>query len=325
MKNIYFSKRIGTLIERKFENQIDVFIEIIKALCYNIKDNFKEKRDKVELKPEDYKEPRCLMCDDFYNVENVQKRNVTTIPVDRVINKLDSFFDRNDVQGAKRHLEYWLSEACQGNDDRGQLAVVNELLGLYRKMGLKDEAFKMIDMANKLIDELKMEDSLTAGTVNLNIATVYEAFDMPEKSLQGYEAALAVYKKYLSPNDKRFGGLYNNMALAMTSLKMYRQARETYITAIDIMKDVDNGQPETAISYLNLANLAQQEHGMQEAEDMITAYLTQAENYLYDEKNLKDGNYAFVCEKCAPTFRYYGWFLTANELEKRSKEIYEGH
>ena len=279
----------------------------------------------MEIKPEDYKEPRCLMCDDFYNVENVEERNITTIPVDRVINKLDSFFDRNDVEGAKRHLEYWLSEAREGRDKRGQIAVVNELLGLYRKMGLKDEAFKMVDEAKELIKKLKMEDSLTAGTVNLNIATVYEAFKMPKESLEGYEAALEIYKKYLDPYDKRFGGLYNNMALAMTSLKMYREARETYITAIEIMSHAQNGQPETAISYLNLANLAEEEHGIEVADDMITAYLKEAEKCLYDEANLKDGNYAFVCEKCAPTFRYYGWFLTANELEKRSKSIYEGN
>ena len=32
---------------------------------------------------------------------------------------------------------------------------------------------------------------------------------------------------------------------------------------------------------------------------------------------------AFVCEKCAPTFEYYGWFMTAKEIKRRSDEIYE--
>ena len=37
----------------------------------------------------------------------------------------------------------------------------------------------------------------------------------------------------------------------------------------------------------------------------------------------RSGYYAFVCEKCAPTFDYYGWFFYANELKNRAEEIYE--
>ena len=37
----------------------------------------------------------------------------------------------------------------------------------------------------------------------------------------------------------------------------------------------------------------------------------------------RDGNYAFVCEKCAPTFHYYGYFLWGAELEERARAIYE--
>jgi hypothetical protein len=38
----------------------------------------------------------------------------------------------------------------------------------------------------------------------------------------------------------------------------------------------------------------------------------------------RDGYYAFVCEKCASVFAYYGDFLYAEELEERAKRIYEG-
>ena len=54
----------------------------------------------MELNPEDYKEPRCLSCTDFY--EPVDQRNVTPIPVDRVIDKLDAYLSRNDADGARR-------------------------------------------------------------------------------------------------------------------------------------------------------------------------------------------------------------------------------
>ena len=36
----------------------------------------------------------------------------------------------------------------------------------------------------------------------------------------------------------------------------------------------------------------------------------------------RDGNYAFVCGKCASVFGYYGWFLYAEELRRRADEIY---
>ena len=36
----------------------------------------------------------------------------------------------------------------------------------------------------------------------------------------------------------------------------------------------------------------------------------------------RNGYYAFVCEKCAPTFDYFGRFAFAAELRAVSEEIY---
>ena len=64
------------------------------------------------------------------------------IPVERVIEKLDDFLSRNDYSSAEKHLLYWLSEAKELKDVRGEFAVSNELMGLYRKTGKKDEAYR---------------------------------------------------------------------------------------------------------------------------------------------------------------------------------------
>ena len=37
-----------------------------------------------------------------------------------------------------------------------------------------------------------------------------------------------------------------------------------------------------------------------------------------------DGYYAFVCEKCAPSFEYYGYFMEAEHLKQEAGRIYEG-
>lgn len=59
----------------------------------------------MSLNPEDYKEPRCLSCTDFYYPD--ENANVTPIPVDRVVDRLDILLSHNDMPAARRHLEYW--------------------------------------------------------------------------------------------------------------------------------------------------------------------------------------------------------------------------
>ena len=50
--------------------------------------------------------------------------------------------------------------------------------------------------------------------------------------------------------------------------------------------------------------------------------MDQAYELLDQSKAPRDGYYAFVCEKCAPAFSWYGFFLQAEELQKRADEIY---
>ena len=40
------------------------------------------------------------------------------------------------------------------------------------------------------------------------------------------------------------------------------------------------------------------------------------------EERVRIGYYAFVCEKCTPTFEYYGYFLTAEALKETAEKIY---
>ena len=114
----------------------------------------------MSLEPEDYKEPRCPSCTDFYYPD--ENANVSFIPVDRVVDRLDTLLSHNDMPAARRHLEYWLSEARMGGDKRGELAVLNELMGLYRKMGLKDKAFESAEKADELVKTLSLGGSITA-------------------------------------------------------------------------------------------------------------------------------------------------------------------
>lgn len=266
------------------------------------------------IKKEDYEEPCCPFD---LHPEKVR------IPVDRVIEKLDSYLDRNDYLSAERHLRYWAEEAKAGCDRRGLLTVLNEQIGLYRKIGRENECIEAIENALSLADKMEIEDTVTFGTTLVNAATGYKAFEKAEKALSLYKKARAVYENLLDPFDSKLGGLYNNMALALAELHDFRQTEELYFKAIEIMSRQKNGELETAITYLNLADLVSVEKGFEDGEEQINKYVNKAEELLNTESLPRDGYYAFVCEKCAPVFGYYGYFFLQNELEKRAREIYE--
>ena len=268
------------------------------------------------LEREDYEEPRCPMCNDLW-----VKDKVKMIPIDRVLQKQDEYLGRNDYSGAERHLLYWMGEAELGNDLKGRLLLSNELMGLYRKLGRKDEAIAYAGTALGLVDKLDVGREISGATAMLNSATVYKAFGMPDKSLPLFEKAREIYESELDADDSRLAGLYNNMALTMVDLHQYGQADGLYSKAIAVLEKNADTQPDRAITYLNMADAAEAELGQEDAAERTEEYLEKA-MALLDETTKRDGYYAFVCEKCAPVFDYYGYFLYKKELEDRAERIY---
>lgn len=243
------------------------------------------------------------------------------IPTDRVLEKLDGFFARNDTAAAKRHLLYWLSEAQMLGDDRGALLLSNELMGLCRKLGQRDEALDYAQKALALVEKMGIDQNVGAATTYLNSATVYKAFNRPQDALLLYEKAKNIYEQQLRPDDDRLAGLYNNMALALVDLERFQEADSLYRQALSVLENVPDKVPEMAITYLNMATAAEKQYGQKAALD---ALLEQAKALLESCREQTDGNYAFVCEKCASVFGYYEDEMYARNLLERSRRIYEG-
>lgn len=269
------------------------------------------------MEKEDYTEPRCPFNTDMF------KKNIKHIPIGRVIDKLDAYFSKNDYDSALSHLLYWLSEAEAEGDLNGEFTIKNELMGLYRKIGKMDKAIEQTNDVLELLKVMNNENSISAATTYLNAGTAYKAAEEPQKSITFFEKAKAIYEQTLDKSDSRFGGLYNNMALTLTDLGKFEQAFAYYKKAIEIMMPKKNGLLDCAISYLNMANAKETQLGLEAAEQEITELLESAMSALDSTDNDRDGYYAFVCEKCAPTFGYYGYFVYENELRKRATEIYE--
>ena len=245
------------------------------------------------------------------------------VSIDRIISKLDEHLGKNDYAAAERHLLYWISEAESGCDTRGELTLRNELMGLYRKLGRKDEAFAAAHSAVSKINSLGIESSVSAATTYLNTATVYKAFSKAEEGFHHFEKARDIYERELEPTDSRLGGLYNNMGLSLVDMRRFDEANELYRKAISIMQGHEDGAPEVAITYLNMATAAEAESGLVDADEKIQRYLDIAEEML-ENYPARDGYYAFVCEKCASVFGYYGRFFYESELLERARRIYEG-
>ena len=246
------------------------------------------------------------------------------VPIGRVIQKLDSYLDKNDLSGAERHLLYWLNEAELGNDKNSEFTIFNELMGIYRKIGDKENAVKYAEKAVSYISTIGSA-TISAGTAYLNAATVYKAFGNAPKSMELFNKARSNYEQNLKENDQRLGGLYNNMALTLSALGEYQKADEYFEKALKVMENAENGEPEQAITYLNMADNKRAELGLADAKSIITEHLEKARELLNLPSVPQNGHYAFVCEKCAPTFREYGFFTFANLLEERAREIYEGN
>ena len=133
-----------------------------------------------------------------------------------------------------------------------------------------------------------------------------------------------------------------------SAAEWFEEALTLYEKAAKVMAGVTDGELEQAITYLNMADTVEAKAGMEEGESRIYALLDRAEELLEtkgeeflgrDERLLSDraalrmlgreekarlGYYAFVCEKCAPTFAYYGYFLSADHFRETADRITEG-
>lgn len=248
--------------------------------------------------------------------------HVKPIPKERIVSKMTEYMAQRDYDGAERLLKYWMEEAKLGADLRGQLFLSNELIGHYRKRGKREEAFASIDEALRLLSLLGMEETITAGTTYVNAATACQAFDESGRAYDLFLKAERIYETAGGTAPELLGGLYNNMALTCTALERFSDARDRYEKAMRVMADVPGGRLEQAITCLNLADLEKAECGMEQGEQKIFALLDRAAELLAEPDAPKDGYYAFVCEKCAPVFSYYGYFRVAERLSRDAEEIY---
>lgn len=249
---------------------------------------------------------------------------MNSIPIGRILEKLDQYLNSEDYFGAEKHLGYWISEAEACGDQRGAFAILNEQIGLFRKTLQEGKAMEAVQKALEAVHSLSLDDSVSGATTYINAATAYKCFGNWKESLPLYNAAKRIYERDLPAADRRIGGLYNNMALALADAGEYDEAMRLYLSALQIMENAENGELECAITWLNIAELKERAGSKGELDQEISKCLDQAEKLLCSPEVPRNSFYAFVAEKCAPTFDYYGYFAFAEELRTASAQIRKG-
>ncbi len=255
--------------------------------------------------------PRCANLD-------------ASIPLSRVMEKIDRLFENGDLSGAERLLLYWRDESEKTGDLRALFSLDNELMGHFRKTGKKEKAVAFAEESLSVAAKIGILDRKEGGTAYMNAATVYEAFGMPEKALSLFEEAKRVLEKECPDDKLLLAGLYNNMALSLSSLDKIPESESSLLTALRLVRETDNGRLEEAVTLLNLADLYDKRNAETDP-GAIESALDLAEKVLIGYDGPRGGYYRFVCEKCRPVFSYYGRFFFANYLKEEVERPDEGN
>jgi len=269
------------------------------------------------LEREDWEESYCCFRP---QVPATEVKHENAVSIRQVIEEFDRILARDAKEEAGEHLETWLKRFEESGDWASQITILNEMMGFYRNTGEKEKGLRSVEKGLALVGEHKLSDTVSGGTTYVNAATTMKAFGRAKEAMPCYEQAFRAYGQSLAPEDYRFGGLFNNMALAYEDMGEYEKAEVYYRKAMEIMEKLQPGSIlEIAVTWVNLAVLYEKWG----REDVIDACLEEAVKGFRADVVPHDAYYAFNCRKCADTFGHFGYFRIKKELSEEADRIYQ--
>lgn len=244
-----------------------------------------------------------------------------SIDVPGIIKELDALYAQGRENEAQGFLENKLNEARNIGDWRGELSMLSELLGQYRRSMNEAKGIATVNAALELIRAHRMGQTLSGATVMLNAATTMKCFGRAAESIPVFCHVSRVYSSKLDPTDYRFPGLYNNMALSYADVGDIPSAERYFQLALKLISSIPDSGNDMAVTYCNMAEM----YARLDLEDeRINACMEMAWECLNSPTLKRDGYHAFTISKCAPSFDYFGYFVYAKELRERAESIYAG-
>lgn len=264
------------------------------------------------------KENICML--DNQICSSCSKETYKTIPLTRVFDKLNALFSKNDLDAVGKTLDFWEAEARNIGDLRGLLEILNEKIGYYRRTNEKNKALSVVNEAFYLIEQKGVGDIISSATVYLNGATTMKAFGFAVDSMPYYEKARTIYEAHLESNDYRIAALYNNVSSAYKDLGDPVKAESACLKAIEILKRNEDCNAEIAVTLINIAHIY---YDQDPADERIYDLMDKAWDLIISEENTHNGDFAFLCSKCYPSFGFFGYFEREAELRALTDKIYE--
>ena len=242
------------------------------------------------------------------------------IPIERIIAKLEYHFGQEDLASARSLLEYWAGEARSTRDERGLIEILNEQLGLYRRLNDEGASSRTIEELVPLLRAGGWLETLSGATMLLNVATNYCHFGHPEQAGPLYPEVEATFDKMLPAYEYRRAGLANNRAASLCAQGRYEEAAELYGKALEQLRHLEGYLPEVAVSLVNRATARYQAYPLDERvdEDMQQAYRVLTSGLA------EDSNYIFVLGKLIPIYAHLGYKTEAEDLAKRKAAAQAG-
>ena len=234
-----------------------------------------------------------------------------------LIKQFDKLCYSGDFDSASKLLEDRKTVLINNKNTEELLAVNNELIGFYRKQNNQNKCLSTINDTLNILLCINNQNKLFYGTIYINIATGYSAFNFFDDAIKYFAVAEDIYNKVLDKNDKNFSALYNNIASMYLLKKEYVLAKKYYTLAVDIAT-YNNANLEKAMSLVGICDTYD---ATNLANEQIIARLLDEAFTLVDNYPIKDEYFAFVCSKLVDSFNYYGYFIQAEKLKNYANEI----
>ena len=267
----------------------------------------------------DYIEPMCCFDSSAYTGTPDAEPTAQTLEVPRLISRLDALYDAGREAEAAAFLEQWRDKAREMGDWRGELSLLSEMMGHYRRSREADKGLAAVNDGMEIIRLHRLGSTVSGATVLLNAATTMKSFGRARESLPVFEHVSRVYSNNLDPADYRFGGLYNNMALSCADVGDYTKAEQYFHRALRVIAACPAPDNELAVTYCNMAETYDRQDPLDER---VGECMEKAWEHLNAPGLKQDGYHAFTISKCAPSFDYFGYFVYARQLRERAEAIY---
>lgn len=195
--------------------------------------------------------------------------------------KLDAFYLAGDAAGAYAFLREARDEALAADNRALLLTVDNALIGHCRENVIFDEVEGYYREARSCIEALGLHGTHAEATTFLNTATAYCIMGRAEESEALYDAAEALYRQLLPPNDPYMAAMYNNRGLLLRAQHRTQEAYAAFQKSRAVLEHCDDAEAERAATALNLASVSAD---LEEAR----GYLREAERYYQTPDGQRD-------------------------------------